>query len=249
MIVLKSILHSFTKKIPVLRMYLRKRRYVKFYSQFINKGDLCYDIGANIGEKTSAFLKLGAKVVAVEPQKSCIRILNNKFKDKTNPTIVAKALGQSECIAELQLCDETAVSSLSHEFSNYFKKENLGLKWKGSENVQVITLDILIEQYGLPKFCKIDVEGYELEVLNGLHHSIDFLSFEFNLPFISNAIECVRTMSRLGRAKFNYSVFEEMDLLLDEWVNENTMIEILSALPKKYETGDIYVRLKNNAQN
>lgn len=223
-------------------MYLRKRRYVKFYSQFIKKGDLCFDIGANIGEKTYAFLKLGAKVVAVEPQKSCVNILRKKFGHRTNLIIVPKALGRIAGVAEIQICDSTPVSSLSSEFVNYLKREYTDLKWTSSEKVEVVTLDSLIEEYGLPKFCKIDVEGYEMEVLNGLHQTIRFLSFEFNAPFIAKAIECVGIMKRFGKPEFNYSIFEEMDLLLSEWVDETSMIEILSALPKKYETGDIYVR-------
>lgn len=54
----------------------KKRQHKKemeFYSQFIEKHDLCFDVGANMGSKTSKFLKLGAKVVSIEPQEACLK--------------------------------------------------------------------------------------------------------------------------------------------------------------------------------
>ena len=40
-------------------------KYVDFYRQFVTEGDLCFDVGANVGRRTRTFLKLKAKVVAV----------------------------------------------------------------------------------------------------------------------------------------------------------------------------------------
>ena len=49
-----------------------KRRLKRFYAQFIQPGDLCFDLGAHLGNRANAWLALGAKIVAVEPQPSCV---------------------------------------------------------------------------------------------------------------------------------------------------------------------------------
>ena len=47
--------------------------------------------------------------------------------------------------------------------------------------VPVTTLDALIERHGVPSFVKVDAEGFEEEVLQGLSRSIKALSFEFTV--------------------------------------------------------------------
>ena len=49
------------------RKNIEEKRF-NFYSGFINKGNICFDIGANYGNRTEVFLKLGSEVIAVEPQ-------------------------------------------------------------------------------------------------------------------------------------------------------------------------------------
>ena len=73
----------------------RLQKMVGFYSGFIKKGDMCFDVGANLGDRTEAFLKLGAKVVVVEPQEDCIKTLKDKFGDNENVFIVPKALDKA----------------------------------------------------------------------------------------------------------------------------------------------------------
>ncbi len=43
--------------LSVLRKHFKKQKLLSFYKKYIGKGDLCFDIGANIGERTEAFLK------------------------------------------------------------------------------------------------------------------------------------------------------------------------------------------------
>ena len=54
--------------LKVKRKRLASRRGLNFYSELIKKDDLCFDIGANYGNRSEVFIKLGAKVVAFEPQ-------------------------------------------------------------------------------------------------------------------------------------------------------------------------------------
>ena len=226
-----------------------KRRMVRFYSQFIKKNDLCFDVGANEGNRSSLFLELGAKVVSVEPQRLYIKKLKEYFKNKKNITIVPKAVGESEGFKELSICEDLpAISTLSkrwEEESIHAKKYNY--KWTRKEKVPITTLDNLISQYGTPLFCKIDVEGFEKQVLNGLTRPIKALSFEFNSGFFDETKECINRISEIAQYKFNYVAGEPSGdgLVLKEWVDRDTLIREIELKYNKVKDlwGDIYAKI------
>lgn len=56
-----------------------RRRALVHYRQFVKSGDLVFDVGANVGNRTAVFLRLGARVVAVEPHASCVAELTNRW--------------------------------------------------------------------------------------------------------------------------------------------------------------------------
>src|SRR5262245_12044409 len=61
------------------RAGIHRRKMRHFYSQFIAPGNLCYDVGANVGDRTDIFRKLGARVIAIEPQTACLEVLRQRF--------------------------------------------------------------------------------------------------------------------------------------------------------------------------
>jgi hypothetical protein len=94
----------------------------------------------------------------------------------------------------------------------------------------------------LPSFCKIDVEGYEDQVIGGLSKKIPALSFEFTPEFLEPAIECVRHISQISDYEFNYSLGESMKLSLGAWVDGKRIVDIIKGLPKEV-FGDVYARI------
>ena len=94
----------------------QKQRKLRLYSKFLRRGDLCFDVGANIGNRTDAFLEIGAQVIAVEPQTECARILREKFHANPNFTLVEAALGDSEREADMLISNASTISSLSPEW-------------------------------------------------------------------------------------------------------------------------------------
>jgi hypothetical protein len=109
--------------------------------------------------------------------------------------------------------------------------------------VPVMTLDELVEQYGQPAFCKIDVEGYELEVLKGLSQALACISFEY-IPAASQiALDCIERLSCLGQYEFNRAAGESMRLQSDGWIGARETISWLKRLPADGASGDIYARL------
>jgi len=219
------------------------RKCLAFYSQFIHKDNLCFDVGAHEGNRTEIFLKLGAKVVAVEPQESCINQLRQKFSKKAKFTLVNKGLSDREGELTLYICrDATTISTFSNKwktgrFSDY--------KWGENKLVPVTTLDNLIKKFGLPVFCKIDVEGFELKVLKGLSQPISYISFEFTKEFFNDAKFCIDYLfSYLGYQEFNCSLGESMCMLFQNWVRPKELYQRLGSINDSLLWGDIYAKNK-----
>ncbi len=95
--------------------------------------------------------------------------------------------------------------------------------------VRTVTNDELIERFGRPKFIKIDVEGYELEALRGMHRAVPLLSFEVNLPeFAEEAAECLELLGSLWPpGEFNYTADCSRGLALSRWDGLARMNEML----------------------
>jgi FkbM family methyltransferase len=222
---------------------ISEQRRFNFYSELVKKDDLCFDIGANYGNRSEVFLKLGAKVVAFEPQPKPLKFLKRKFKDTIN--IEDAALGSREGKSNLFISSASTLTSMSEEWinevkNNRFKQAN----WNNIIEVKVSTLDQMIAKYGKPDFCKIDVEGFELEVLKGLTQPIGTISFEFTIPeFVDKAIECVNYLNNLGNIICNYSSGETLIFSLDKWLVPTDFIPLFKSLPDKgIIDGDIYIK-------
>lgn len=216
----------------------------RFYRHFLAPGDLCFDIGANMGNRTRVFEGLGAKVIALEPQSRCFNSLVKEFGSMQGITILKKAVGSNPGSAEIMESDANTISSMSKDWIGKVKSSGRfkDHKWSEPRQVEVVTLDQLIGQYGLPSFCKIDVEGYEDQVIGGLSKKIPALSFEFTPEFLEPAIGCILHLSRISDYEFNYSLGESMKLSLGVWVDGERVVDILKVLPKEV-FGDVYARI------
>jgi FkbM family methyltransferase len=243
----------------VLVNSVNRKKLLKFYSPFVKKDDLCFDIGANFGLRTEIFLRLGARVVAVEPQDACMQELQKKYGSNKRVTLIKKAIGDKQGEEELMISDSHTLSSMSREWIDSIKSSDMffvstqAFSWQKSAKVQVTTLNHLIKEYGKPVFCKIDVEGYEYKVLKSLSEPLKVVSFEFTPTkvFILSAINTVEHLASIGEVKFNYSFGESISLVLNEWVGPDEISIILSNLPKKTPiSGDIYAAFssKNKSQ-
>lgn len=244
-------LHVFREKLFPTEYYKAAQRgiikYIDFYHQFIDKGDLCFDIGANRGHRTEVFLRLGGRVVAVEPQKSCASYLKVKYNRKI--VLEEIALGSRVESSIMYICEDTTLSTLSKEWTQKASKRFRTLNWNKKQEIQVSTLDSLIEKYGTPKFCKIDVEGYELEVLKGLSSSIPFISFEYMTPDNDEiTLACIDYLYSINNnLMLNYSSGDSMILDLKYWKEYDKFIEILkSDAFLKSGWGDIYIQMTIN---
>lgn len=216
-----------------------------FYGRFVRPGDLCFDVGANAGNRTEIFLALGARVVAVDPQPSCVKALRRRYGGDQRVAVAPVALGESEGEAELILSDASTISSLSRDWIEAVRKSGRfsAYRWNRTAIVTVTTLDRLIGEHGVPAFVKIDVEGYELQVLRGLSQPVGALSFEFVPEFIGAAIAAIRHLDSIGMTRFNCSAGESMSFTLPEWVGAEEIAGLLESLTDPEAWGDVYAMM------
>lgn len=214
-----------------------------FYRQFINVGDVVFDVGANMGNRAKIFSKLGAIVVAVEPQAACSDFLHAVLGNNVNFHLVRKALGAAVGQAEMLISNAHTISSLSPGWVRSVKESGrfAEYEWNRKETVSIDTLDNLIGQYGCPVFVKIDVEGFEAQVISGLSSSVGAISMEFTPEYMDNTLQCINHLCRIGDVEFQISIGESMEFLLPQWVNPDEIRTVLSEVPAE-SFGDLYAR-------
>ena len=223
---------------------------IRFYRQFIPAGSLCFDIGAHLGNRIPVFRSLSAHVIAVEPQPSCVEYLNKKFGADPMVEIFPVALGASRGQADFFLSNATpTVSTLAD--SDWRNELNASARfksnWDASIRVPVWTIEQLIEKFGVPDFSKIDVEGFELEVLQGLQQALPCLSFEFFIYSPERTKLCLSRLLEIGDYSFNWSIREQHRFQEQDWLPPEKLMEKLLIRQNERFSGDIYARLQTLA--
>lgn len=224
----------------------RQRRLRALYRGFVRRGDLVFDVGAHAGSRVRAFVALGCRVVAVEPQPDFVRLLEWLFRGSPDVHVVAAALATREGRMTLAIADRTpTVSTMAPGWQDARSAEPdfAAVRWNRRIDVRTTTLDALIGEYGVPALIKIDVEGGEPDVLAGLTRPVATISFEYLVHALDGVEACVARLSALGDYRFNWSPGESSRLASPDWVDGRHLIEAL-----RHETrqrhGDVYASLR-----
>jgi len=224
----------------------KHRRMLRFYRDFLGPGDLGFDIGAHVGSRVRAWRQLGARVIAVEPQPDLVRILRLFFGRDSGVAILPVAVGARAGQARMALSTAfPTVSSMSPDWieSVAVDPSFARVRWDSSVEVPVATLDELIARHGEPAFCKIDVEGFEVDVLTGLTRPLRGLSFEYLPPAHDAALASLELVERLGRYRYNYVPIETMRYASQRWLDAAELVTLLDGFRPLGRSGDVYARL------
>lgn len=219
----------------------------KLYARFVKAGDLAFDIGSHVGDRIGSFRRLGARVVALEPQPLCAEIVRRVYAGDAAVTLLEAACGNSE--GTLTLAINSANPTVSTASREFVEAADGAAGWEGQEwdkqiQVPCTTLDRLVAQYGTPAFAKIDVEGYEHTVLAGLSRPLPMLSFEFTTIQRGVAQSCLDRLAQLGIYRFDVALGESQQLTFNRWISAAEMAAHIAALPHADNSGDIYCRLE-----
>jgi FkbM family methyltransferase len=224
----------------------KQAQLVAFYRGFVRPGDLAFDIGAHVGNRTLALASCGAKVVALEPQKLFHRFLKQTFSQQVTLLHMAAGARSGQALLAVSSLHPT-VSSLKPGLEKQlatapgFEK----VTWDGEEWVEVTTLDDLIRDHGRPSFIKIDVEGFEAEVLEGLSEAVPCIAFEYLYANLTETRACLARLDALGDYSYNLTRGEEHVFELPEWTSSDRILAALESRSHREDWGDIYARLES----
>ena len=230
-----------------LRVYHGDRRHhdglERLYRPFIEPGDLAFDIGAHVGDRIRVLRRLGARVVAVEPQPRLASLLRALFGRDADVTVIEAAVDAAPGIIALRInsANPTVSTASDQMVMAVAEHERWGSEvWNETVRVEATTIDRLIVEHGEPAFIKIDVEGLEDRVLVGLNRPVRVLSFEFTTLQKDVALRSLDRAGELGYRHFNMSLGESHAMALAETCSKDVMRKRLLDLPDAANSGDVY---------
>lgn len=218
------------------------------YGRFVAPGDLAFDVGSHVGDRIGSFRRLGARVVALEPQPLCARVIRTIYDGDRAVTLVESACGAE--LGTLTLRINSANPTVSTASIDFIAAADGAGGWEGQVWDQTIevpstTLDALVAAHGVPDFAKIDVEGFEDTVLAGLSRPLSKLSFEFTTIQRDVAQRCLDRLALLGNYGFDIALGESQKLTFDRWISKADMAAHIAALPHEANSGDVYCVLQS----
>lgn len=227
--------------------------FVRVYAEFLRSGDTVFDVGANLGVRSREFHRLGCRVIAFEPQRECQEYLRRVFREEGRFVLVPAALGPEKGSAEMMVSRSSVLSTLSKGFIDATTQTGRfgeDAHWDGRETVEITTLDDMIARFGTPRFIKIDVEGFEREVLQGLSSQVPALSIEFTAEYITGTYEALNHLRSLGEYEGQVMFNDSMDWKLPKWLPHEDLVEALADITAQHRlsVGDVYVRFADRAE-
>jgi FkbM family methyltransferase len=152
-------------------LYIGVREYLstEFTKTFLKPGDICIDIGANIGYYALLEARLvgrNGRIFAIEPSRQNIELLNRNIKinQYNNIEPYRGAIGSEECLGFLKLSPNANQHSFVNQDPTSFSAS--------VEEVNIMPLDTFLQDKPYPQFVRMDVEGYEGEVIKGMRNTL-----------------------------------------------------------------------------
>lgn len=225
--------------INLLKIFKRKKYHEIL--KLIDKDELYFDVGAHLGEKSKPFINKNIRTIMIEPLPSCVKKLQKLYSKNHNVKIIPKGLGSRNSFKTLLINKQMPTIST---FAKHWKSGRFSnSKWEKKIRIEITTLDNLIKKFGNPQYIKIDVEGYELNVIKGLTKKSGIISFEITSEFFDEAIKCLKHLKKLSYNNFTFSIGERKKFFCN-WTNYKTILNLIKKEIKKdkFFWADIYCK-------
>lgn len=186
----------------------------RVYELVLSPGDVVFDIGAHVGKHTFPMAQaVGRKgvVVALEPNPAAFKKLTDRkelLSGFRNLHLQQKAISNTDTYVEFNIVDSRP------GLSSIFLRENL--QATSSVSVQTTTIDGLGEDFGRPKFIKLDVDGAELLALEGARSTIRDVQPVVHLEIVDRALKQFGCDSQAIHANLRRNRYRIFNLLGDE---------------------------------
>lgn len=179
--------------------------------------DLVFDIGANVGNTVDIFIKYAKKVVAFEPNPELWNQLRYKF-NKKNVTVDPRAISNRCGIQNFYISDFHTLSTFSEDWIQN-SRFSYTSSWNLQLEVETTTLEKIIDEYGIPDYIKIDIEGYEFEVLTSFNRLLEktIIAFEWSEEELYKLDLILKHLYNLGYQ--NFYLASDDNVLIDHQIS------------------------------
>ena len=167
---------------------------------------LVYDVGAHRGEDTEFYLNKGFSVIAIEASPNLCSQLSERFKDHVQGGLlkVLNVAIYSATIGEIDFYMEDGNTLLSTTNLDWVRRNKMS-KIVKKIKVKAMTLNDVMKEHGVPRYCKIDIEGSDLDALKSLTQNLElpqFISIESERKHWNKLLEEFRTFRALGYSRY-----------------------------------------------
>ena len=205
---------------------------------------LLFDIGANVGLWALHNYNDTTKIICVEASpKTIVRLVKNC--DGKNIVCINYAVtSSSEPIVDFFDCTANTISTLDEKWLNDSSSRFYNQYSYKKLQVQTVTIDKLILDYGIPDILKVDVEGAENIVLKSLTHSAKTVCFEWASEWNEKTFDAINHLTSLGYEKFHIQNEDKYAYRPASYeLNKEQLIEKLSKTKQKLDWGMIWTTI------
>jgi FkbM family methyltransferase len=168
---------------------------------------LIYDVGAHKGEDTEFYLKKGFRVIAIEAMPEFCESISNRFSEYVKSgalTVVNLAVSNSTGDIKFYVDDRVSIWGTTNQ-DWVERNKDFGAGTGRTFTIRAAKLADIMKEYGIPRYCKIDIEGNDLEALASLESISEqpqFVSIESDKANWKRLIEEFETFEKLGFRKY-----------------------------------------------
>jgi len=202
-----------------------------------------FDIGANIGKWSLSNLNNCDKIISIEASPTTFQRLLSNINNNPKITCLNYAVCNStDEYVTFYNCNADTLSTINKEWldsdnSRFYKQFKYDVI-----KCKPITMDKLIEIYGVPELIKIDVEGGEFETISSLTQKVNNLCFEWASETNEITFKCIEYLQSLGFKEFAIQFEDKYTYRPNIYTNAESIKELLNKTTPKNEWGMIWTK-------